>query len=108
LRKQGQIGLNHGAIEKFGIEDGQFALLGYDREKKMVAIRLLTEPSEGSKKVIVRAKSGSIAAKGFIDYFGIMPQETRAYPLSEDMEHDCLVFYLEEEREAGALHGDPA
>ena len=96
LRKQGQIGLNHGAVEKFDIKDGQYILLGYDREKGMVAIRRIDATEEGAKKVIVKARSGSIAAKGFLDYFGITPKETKAYPLQEEPDKKLLIFFIKE------------
>ena len=102
LRRQGQIGLSHGAIEKFNIKDGQHVLLGYDKDKKLVAIKCINEEEEGAKKVIVKGRSASIAAKAFLDYFGIIPKETKPYLLREDLENKWLVIDLKQEIEGKA------
>ena len=100
VRKQGQIGLNHGAIEKFDIKNGQFVLLGYDGDKKMIAIKLLDKIEEGAKKVIVKGNSGSIAAKAFFDYFEIPYRKTESYSLSSDSETQLLKFYFKAKKDA--------
>ena len=95
IRKPGQIGLNQGAIERFKFRNGEFVLLGYDREGKMVAIRRLDEAQKGVKKVTIKGNSGAISAKSFFDYFNILYNQPHSYELKEDKENDLLVFYLE-------------
>ena len=94
IRKPGQIGLNQGSIERYKFKDGEYVLLGYDRDNNMIAIRRLDKVEKGAKKVIVKAKNGAISAKSFFDYFEIPYDKTDAYELHEGKENGVLVFYL--------------
>jgi len=98
IRRQGQIGFNQGSVKRFSIEHGQNVLLGYDRDKKMVALRITDESEKGAKKIIVKGTNGSISAKTFLDYFGIPHAKTKAYPLEKDEENNYLFFCLEPEK----------
>lgn len=95
IRKQGQIGLNQGAVLRYAIKDGQFALLGYDKNENLVVIKLVGGDEKGAKRITVRAGNASISAKSFLDYFDIPYAETN----SHDLEHkdELLVFYLDTE-----------
>lgn len=95
VRQQGQIGLNQAAIDKFNIQNNQNVLLGYDKDLKMVVIKPLAVAQEGSKKVVVRDRSGSISARGFFDYFEIPHEKTKSYPLEENNDNHYLFFYLD-------------
>lgn len=95
IRRQGQIGLNQGAINRFGIKNGQYVLLGYDRTNKIVALKLTNESEKGAKRINVKEKNGSISAKSFFDFFAIPYDKTTAYELKEDQVKDLLVFYIE-------------
>lgn len=99
IRKPGQIGLNQGAIQRYKFENGEFVLLGYDKDKKMIGIRRIKQPEQGAKKVIIKQKNGAISAKSFFDYFNIPYDKTDAYELSEDKENDLLVFYIGDSEE---------
>lgn len=95
IRKPGQIGLNQGSVERYKFINGEYVLLGYDREKKMVAIRRLNEAEKGAKKVNVKVNNGAISAKSFLDYFGIPYDKKGSFELKEDKEKNLLVFYIE-------------
>ena len=60
IRKQGQIGLNQGAVTRFKIKNNQNVVLGYDRSNKTIAIKLVDEAEKGSKRVVVRSKNQRI------------------------------------------------
>jgi hypothetical protein len=94
VRKPGQIGLNKGCVERYDIKNGEHVLLGYDREKRMVAIRRVKESQQGAKTVIVKGKSGTIAAKAFFDYFEIPYDKGAAFEIKEDKETGFLVFII--------------
>jgi hypothetical protein len=95
IRKPGQIGLNQGSVERYKFNNGDYVLLGYDREQKKIAIRRLNEQEKGAKKVIVKGNNGAISAKSFFDYFNIPYDKSDSYDLEEDKENDLLVFYIE-------------
>ena len=101
IRQHGQIGLNQGAINRYDIKDGQYALIGYDREKRMVVIKVMDEREKGSKRILVRttgnSRSGSISAKGFLDYFQIPYTKSTSFILEKDKQSGFLFFYLKPE-----------
>ena len=95
IRKHGQIGLNQGALVRYKIESGKFAVLGYDRDQGLVVIKVTDDREEpGAREIVVRASGGSISAKPFLDYFEIPYEKTRRYELSHDEGTGCLQFSL--------------
>ena len=102
VRKQGQIGLNQGAVKRYKIEIWKCAILGYDRDKCMVALKLTNEEElPGATKITIRHNNGTIAAKGFLDFFDIPYKgKTRQYELKEDKDTGCLVFFVERKKES--------
>ncbi|MCF7956673.1 MAG: hypothetical protein K9M75_12790 [Phycisphaerae bacterium] len=99
IRKQGQIGLNQGAVKRFNIKETQYVLLGYDKERKMIAIKLIDKQQKGARKGIVRENNCSIAAKGFFDFFSIPYAESKSFEAKLDPDSGCIVFFLEKEED---------
>jgi len=93
IRRHGQIGLNQGAVERFGLADYSYVLLGYDRARQLVAIKLLEQEEKGAKKIALKQGSASISAKSFLDFFGINYKKTASYDVERDDQSDCLVFH---------------
>ncbi len=93
IRKNGQIGFNQGAVKRFNIEDGEFVLIGFDREKKAIGVKRIEVAEKGAKKVMVRENNAGISAKGFLDFFGISYAKKKSYDLHE--EGGILVFTIE-------------
>ena len=85
---------------RYEIKTGQFVLLGYDRDKNMVALEITSEKKTGAKEVNIREKNITIPAKSFLDYFDIKYKDkTRQFNLEIDDESGCLIFYLDNETE---------
>jgi len=96
IRKGGQIGLNQGAVRRFGLSDGMRVFLYYDKERRMVGIEALKdETAEGSRALRIRQGSASIAAKAFCDYYSIDYKESKSYAVEQDTESGYLVVQLE-------------
>ncbi len=97
IRKEGQIGLNRGAVKKYELSRWKGALLGYDREERVVAIQReddLTVP--GAKRFIVRDENATVSAKAFLEFFGIpYKDKTRRFELEFDDGSQCLLLRLE-------------
>lgn len=101
IRKQGHIGLNQGAIIRYAVGDWTHAILGYDQDTRMIAIKLTSDPNaDGATRIAVRQKNGAIAAKAFLDYFAI-PYKGKAkqFDLEKDSQTGCLVFFLEKKKD---------
>ncbi len=97
IRKQGQIGLNHGAVTRYNIKEYKHVLLGYDKDEKKVAMRLLKVPEQGARPIVVRQENVTIAAKAFLDFFEIPYTKTRQFDVKRDEDQQYLVFILKEE-----------
>ena len=96
IRRQGQIGFNHGAVLRFKLDDWRYAKLGYDRETKEVIVRLVPDAEKdnaGVKSLAVQGTGGaSLGAKSFFDYFGIDYKETRSFDVAQQDGTNDLVF----------------
>jgi hypothetical protein len=98
IRKQGQIGLNNGAITRYRLKDGQEFLLGYDKETETIVIKPVKSKEAGSKKLAIRSKTGTISVKGFFDYFSIpYKNKTTSYELQEDKNEGYFFFHIGKE-----------
>lgn len=110
IRKQGQIGLNHGAVRRFGLEKWGYVVLGYDRDSNRVALKLTNdEDAPGAQRLAIKDGSASISARAFLEYFDIpYRDETRQFDVVLDEGRDLVIVTLEEcakngEREHGNL-----
>lgn len=90
IRKQGHIGLSQGLLKKLGIREGEwFAKLYYDRSHNAMALGFSNDRTlDDVAKVQIRPSSANnpenltahIAAKAFLDYYGInYSQKTVSY-----------------------------
>ncbi len=105
IRKQGQIGLNQGAVRRFKLESWQYVVLGFDRKSKRIAIRKADSREEpGAQKVTIKDGSATISVRSFLEYFDIRYQdETRKYDVSIDDENGMLIVALDKEDSDGAV-----
>lgn len=92
IRKQGQIGLTQGAVRRWELKEWKYVVLGYDRENKLVGLRLTNDENErGAQKMVIKDGSASISARSFLEFFAISYRdETRQYNVSFD-EADCML-----------------
>ncbi len=105
IRRQGQIGLNQGAVKRFSLKDWRFAVLGYDRDRKLVALKLTNDENEaGAQRIIVKEDSASISARSFLEFFDIAYRDkTRQYDVSYDNDGRMLIVALNREDGDGVV-----
>ena len=96
IRKQGQIGLNQGAVRRFDLDSWQYVVLGFDRESQRVALRKADSRDDpGAQRVVIKDGSGTISARSFLEYFGISYRDkTRQFDVSIDDENGMLIVEL--------------
>lgn len=99
IRKQGQIGLNQGAIKRYSFENNQFVLLAYDKVNNVIGIKKVVESAKGAKRVVIRNNNCSIAAKAFFDYFEIPYKDTDSFDMFEDKENKIICFKIAKNEE---------
>lgn len=71
LRGNGQIGLNLGAVELYGLSSYQYAVLFFDPERNLIGIKLTNEKEDGAAKLNVRQSSAAISGKAFLNYYRV-------------------------------------
>ncbi|MHC4563726.1 MAG: hypothetical protein ACYS8X_13275 [Planctomycetota bacterium] len=98
VRKEGQIGLNQGAIKRFKLNMWKFVVLGFDRDENKIVIQLTNSDDEdGRRPLRVRETSASISAKAFFDYFDIPHARTEKYDVVRDDVTGFLEIILQDE-----------
>jgi len=80
IRKRGQIALNSGAIQKFGLEKYNYVVLFMSKDRQKIAIMFTNDRNEeGAIKLLKRQGNFSFSAKSFCDFYGIDCSQTRSY-----------------------------
>lgn len=95
LSKSGMLSLSDGARQRFRLDEFGFCVLYYDPESSQVGIELTADKNaEGARKIRFRQTGADIAAKSFVDFFGIDARETKTYVIEQDTETGMLVVDL--------------
>ena len=94
IRSNGQIGFNQGAIERFGLNNYKFAVLFYDRDQKIIGIKLTNQDEDGACTLQVRKSNAAISAKAFLDYFDINYSKTKRYDAKYDEQEKMITAEL--------------
>jgi hypothetical protein len=97
LSRYGAIAFNHGARRKFGLDQFAFCVLYFDADTREIGIELTNEKdASGAVRLRLRGKTGAdVAARSFMDYYGIAATDTIAYPLKRSPDSGFLVIELD-------------
>jgi hypothetical protein len=92
---RGQIGFNHGAVQKYNISDWDYAILYFDKDEQKIGIKFTNDASEKGVCKITKGKTGAfISAKPFLSYYDISHEKTKKYDVEFDDENDMYVVSL--------------
>lgn len=92
---RGQIGFNSGVVQKFNLDQFDYAVLFFDRENRMIGVKFTSDENEaGVIKVTKRPNGISFSAKGFLQYYDVDHTETKQYDVVKDVESDIFVVDL--------------
>ena len=95
IRPNGTLGFNSGAVEKFGLEKSGFALLYFDRDKARIGIQPTMSDKEEGIHRINRGKTGAwLAARRFLDYYGLASDEKKRYDATWDDKEKMIIVEL--------------
>jgi len=95
--RRGQIGFNRGAVEKFKVNDYQYAILFFDEDERKIGIQLTNDGSEeGVCKITKGETSSFISAKPFLTYHDIPLRKTLRYNIRRDEDNDLYIVDLNE------------
>ena len=95
IRPNGTLGFNSGAVQKFGLDKASFALLYFDKDRKFIGIQpVIADTEEGAQKVN-RGKTGAwMAARRFLDYYGLSTEKKARYDAVWDERDKMIVVDL--------------
>jgi hypothetical protein len=101
LSSSGIIGLNT-AVAKNIIGDAKFALLFYDKQRKLIGLKFIkhNDPDAYPVKVTANRTHGSLAGVSFLKTYRIFPTETTKYEASYDEKEKILSVDLSRPMEA--------
>jgi hypothetical protein len=90
---RGQIGFNQGAVERYNLNNFNYAILFYDKEERQIGIKFTNDPAEeGANKIIKGKTSIFISTKAFLDYYNIAHVKTVKYDFEYNGETDLYTF----------------
>ena len=95
IRSNGTVGLNGGAVNKFDLEEYDWAVLFFDKERQLIGIKpTKNEKDEGTHK-INRGKTGAwVAARRFLDYYEIGTTKTKRFDAAWDDKEKMIVVQI--------------
>lgn len=94
FRKGGGIGLNAGAVRKFGLKQYSFAILYYDKERRLIGIKpTKSEDEEGARRMTHGGTGATIGAQGFMDFFEIDPPRDKRRDATWDDRERMIVGF---------------
>lgn len=96
IRKNGQIGLSQGAVQRFKLDRYPYVVLFYDKETERIGIKPTQNPEEpGAYRLNHKGSGADISGLAFLEYFGIDRDRSRRYEADWDDEQGMLVIDLE-------------
>lgn len=97
--KGGHISLNQGAARHFKVTSASHAVLFYDKSNTKIGIKITNDSNEeGAISMTIRGegKSGAtIAARTFLEFYGIDYSETRKYTPEYDEDNQLWTIQLQ-------------
>ena len=93
--QRGQIGFNRGAVEKFKINDFDYAILYFDEDEKKIGVQFTKDSTEEGACKITKGKTSSfLSAKPFLTYYDIPLDTTARFGVEYDSDNDMYIINL--------------
>jgi hypothetical protein len=95
IRPSGLISFDAASVESFGLHSASFAVLYFDKTRKMVGIQITDkENDDGALKLSRRRRSVSVKAPQFFDLYGISFEEAQRFDVGQDPTTKILTISL--------------
>jgi len=95
IRPSGLISFDAASVESFGLHSASFAILYFDKTRKMVGIQITDkENDDGALKLSRRRRSVSVKAPQFFDLYGISFEEAQRFDVGQDPTTKILTISL--------------
>jgi len=115
LSRYGMLGFNDGARKRFHMDEYKFVVLYYDADIRRIGIELTNDAdAPGARRIRFRKTGADVAARSFVDFFGIATQDTTLFPMEIDLitgfvaiDLDCGKARRRRKREKQVGDGEP-
>jgi hypothetical protein len=95
IRPSGLISFDAASVESFGLHSASYAVLYFDKTRKMVGIQITDkENDDGALKLSRRRRSVSVKAPQFFDLYGISFEEAQRFDVGQDPTTKILTISL--------------
>ncbi len=95
IRPSGLISFDAASVESFGLHSASFAILYFDKTRKMVGIQITdNEDDDGALRLSRRRRSVSVKAPQFFDLYGISFEEAQRFDVGQDPATKILTISL--------------
>jgi hypothetical protein len=101
IRKRGQLGVNSGAINKFGLGKYNYAIMYISKDRDRIAIRFTNDQNaEGAVKIMKRPGNFAFSGKAFFDCYDIDTESTRSYDAEWIASENAAVIRIGEKEDS--------
>lgn len=95
IRPSGLISFDAAAVEAYGLQSASFAVLYFDKSRKVVGIEITKNANEeGALKLSRRRRSVSLKAPQFFDLYGLSFDEAQRFDVGRNPETKMLTISL--------------
>jgi hypothetical protein len=95
IRPSGLISFDAASVEAFGLKSASYAVLFFDKTRKLVGVQITKNPNEdGSLKLSRRRRSVSVKAPQFFDLYGLSFDEAQRFDVGQDPTTKMLTISL--------------
>lgn len=95
IRPSGLISFDAAAVEAYGLQSASFAVLYFDKTRKVVGIEITKNANEeGALKLSRRRRSVSVKAPQFFDLYGLSFDEAQRFDVGRNPETKMLTISL--------------
>jgi len=99
-QKTGQIGFSAGAVNRFEIGKFSHAVLYFDRESRVIGIKLVEAEEEGAIPINSRPSNTYLTAKNFLDKYAVDYSKSHRHELEVDEESGLLFLSADADEQA--------
>ncbi|MFV2072609.1 MAG: hypothetical protein ACC742_08155 [Thermoanaerobaculales bacterium] len=95
IRPSGLISFDAAAVESYGLQSASYAVLFFDKTRKMVGVKISADSNEeGTLKLSRRRRSVSLKAPQFFDLYGLSFEEAQRFDVGRDADSNMLTISL--------------
>jgi hypothetical protein len=95
IRPSGLISFDAAAVEAFGLDKVTYAILFFDKNRKMVGVLPTNnKKEEGAFKLSRRRRSVSLKAPEFFERYGLAFEEPQRFDVGKDQDSDMLIINM--------------